>query len=163
MSALASPDTLVWSRLTDAALSTADYTALDTHARVERRAFDEAPLPGKFVHHLIEWLYREDRFCRGELRIDKSISPQSASAPTLAIVNTADDIASLEAVKPFIEALATPDASIIEYPGEIGVGLQPLGPLIGRHAHATIWPAIVSWMDRLRQGGGQTPFSKFCG
>ncbi len=162
MSALASPDTFVWSRLTDAALSVADHTALETHARVERWALD-VPLPGKFVHQLIEWLYREDRFCRGQLRIDKLIGPQSVSAPTLAIVNTADDIAPLEAVKPFVDSLATRDASIIEYPGEIGVGLQHLGPLIRRRARATIWPAIICWMDRRRQGGGQTPFSKFCG
>ncbi len=163
MSVLASPNTFVWSRLTDAALSVANPTALETHARVERWALDEAPLPGKFVHQLIEWLYREDRFCRGELRIDKLIGPHSVSAPTLAIVNTADDVAPLNSIKPFIESLATPDARIIEYPGEIGVGLQHLGPLIGRDAHARIWPAIVSWMDARRQGSGQTPLSKFCG
>ena len=34
MSALASPNTFVWSRLTDAAMSVADPSALDTHARV---------------------------------------------------------------------------------------------------------------------------------
>jgi len=162
MSALASPDTFVWSRLMDVALSVTDRTAWETHARVERWALDEVPLPGKFVHQLIEWLYREDRFYRGELRINKLIGRQSASAPALAIVNTADDIAPIEAVKPFIESLATPDAGIIEYPGEIGVGLQHLGPLIGKRAHATIWPAIVRWMDGRRQGGGQAPFSKFC-
>ena len=163
MSALASPDTFVWSRLTDAAISVADPSALDTHARVERWALDEVPLPGKFVHQLIEWLYREDRFCRGQLRIDKLVGPQSISAPTLAIVNTADDIAPLQSVEPFIESLATQDARIIQYPGEIGVGLQHLGLLIGRQAHARIWPAIISWMDARRQGGGQTPFAKFCG
>jgi len=114
MSALASPETFVWSRLTDAALSVANQAALETHARVERWALDEVPLPGKFVHQLIEWLYREDRFCRGELKIDEVIGPQCVSAPTLAIVNTADDVAPLEAVKPFIESLATRDARIIE-------------------------------------------------
>jgi poly[(R)-3-hydroxyalkanoate] polymerase subunit PhaC len=159
--ALASPDTFVWSRLTDAAMSIADPSARDTHARVERWALDEVPLPGKFVHQLIEWLYREDRSCRGRLRIDKFIGPQRVSAPTLAIVNTADDIAPFQSVEPFIESLATPDARIIQYPGEIGVGLQHLGLLIGRQAHARIWPAIISWMDARRQT--ETPFAKFCG
>ena len=50
MSALASPETFVWSRLTDAALSVANQSALAIHARVERWALDEVPLPGKFVH-----------------------------------------------------------------------------------------------------------------
>ena len=163
MSALASPETFVWSRLADVLLSVASHNALAIHERVERWALDEVPLPGKFVHQLIEWLYREDRFCRGELRIGKLIGPQSLSTPTLAIVNTADDIAPLQSVEPFIESLATRDARIIEYPGEIGVGLQHLAPLIGRQAHDKIWPAIISWMDARRQGGGETPFAKFCG
>jgi len=163
MSALASPETFVWSRLADAALSVASQSALEIHARVERWALDEVPLPGRFVHQLIEWLYRENQFCRGELSLGKLIGPQSISTPTLAIVNAADDIAPLGSVKPFIESLATRDARIIEYPGEIGVGLQHLGPLIGRQAHARIWPTIMSWMDSRRQGGGQTPFAKFCG
>ncbi len=163
MSALASPDTFVWSRLADAAMSVADPTAVETHARVERWALDEVPLPGKFVHQLIEWLYREDRFCRGELIMSTLIGPRSLSAPTLAIVNTADDIAPLQSVEPFVESVATQDARIIQYSGEIGVGLQHLGPLIGRQAHARLWPAIISWMDARRQGGGQIPFAKFCG
>src|SRR5208337_3020945 len=62
MSALASPGTFIWSRFMDAALSIADHHALDIHARVERWALDEVPLPGKLVHQIVEWLYRENRF-----------------------------------------------------------------------------------------------------
>ncbi len=40
------PDTFVWSRLMDAAMSIDDLRALDVHARVARWALDEAPLPG---------------------------------------------------------------------------------------------------------------------
>jgi len=29
---------------------------------VERWALDEVPLPGKLVHQIVEWLYRENRF-----------------------------------------------------------------------------------------------------
>jgi polyhydroxyalkanoate synthase len=65
MSALASPGTFIWSRLIDAALSASDLRALDLHARIERWALDEVPLPGKLVHQIIEWLYRENRLCRG--------------------------------------------------------------------------------------------------
>src|SRR6516225_7996283 len=67
-SALASPGAFVWSRLMDAAMSIADPHAMETHARVERWALDEVPLPGKLVHQIIEWLYRENRFCRGTLK-----------------------------------------------------------------------------------------------
>jgi polyhydroxyalkanoate synthase len=35
---------------------------------------------------------------------------------------------------------------LIEYPGEIGVGLQHLAILVGRQAHATVWPEVISWL-----------------
>jgi polyhydroxyalkanoate synthase len=148
MSALASPETFLGSKLTDAVFSIIDRHALEIHGRVERWALDEVPLPGKLVRQIIEWLYRENRFCRGDLRVDdEPISPQSVSTPTLAIVNTADDVAPLKSVKPFIGAIPNRDARIIEYRGEIGICLQHLGILIGRKAHREVWPEIFAWMN----------------
>jgi len=145
-SALASPGAFVWSRLMDAAMSIADPHAMETHARVERWALDEVPLPGKLVHQIIEWLYRENRFCRGILKIGgKFIGPSSLSVPTLAVVNTADDVAPSNSLKPFADAMAK-NIRIIEYPGELGVCLQHLGILVGRHAQAHAWPEILSWV-----------------
>ena len=150
MSALASPDTFIWSRLMDAALSSADYHALDIHARVERWALDEVPLPGKLVHQIIEWLYRENRFWRGTLKVGETlVGPSTLSVPTLAVVNTVDEVAPLASVKPFTDAMPAGNVRIIEYPGEIGVGLQHLGILVGRQAHARVWPEIMSWLNSL--------------
>ena len=146
-SALASPRTFIWSRLMDAAMSIADPLAMEIHARVERWALDEVPLPGKLVHQIIEWLYRENRFCRGILKIgEKVIGPSSLSVPTLAVVNTADDVAPLNSLKPFADAMAK-NVRIIEYPGELGVCLQHLGILVGRHAQAHVWPEILTWLS----------------
>ena len=151
MSVLASPDTFMWSRLMDAAFSLTDNYAMELHARVERWALDEVPLPGKLVHQLLEWLYRENLFCQGSLKIGGTlVGPQNVSVPTLAVVNTADDVAPLNSVRPFIDAMPTNDARIIEYPGEIGVCLQHLGILIGREARARVWPDITSWIDSHR-------------
>ncbi|HEV2718187.1 MAG TPA: alpha/beta fold hydrolase, partial [Terriglobales bacterium] len=146
-STLASPGTFVWSRLIDAVTSIADPLAMETHARVERWALDEAPLPGKLVHHIIDWLYRENRFCRGALKVcEKYVGPSSLSVATLVVVNTADDVAPPVSVKPFTDAMAK-NVCIIEYPGERGVCLQHLGILVGRHARARIWPQILSWLQ----------------
>jgi polyhydroxyalkanoate synthase len=148
MSALASPATFVWSRLADAVLSVADGHAREIHARVERWALDEASLPGELVRQMIEWLYRDNRFCRGNLKIaNKLIGPVTLTAPTLAAVNAADDLAPLVSVKPFIDAMPIRDVRIVEVPGEMGVCLQHLGILIGREARAVIWPKIISWMN----------------
>jgi polyhydroxyalkanoate synthase len=147
MSAMASPSTFIWSRLMDAALSIADSRAMDVHARVERWALDEVALPGKLVHQIIDWLYRENRLCRGTLEVKGSkVSPSSLSVPTLAVVNMTDEVAPLAAIKPFIDAVPTKLARIIEYPGERGVCLQHLGVLVGRQAYARVWPEIAAWL-----------------
>jgi polyhydroxyalkanoate synthase len=87
-------------------------------------------------------------FCQSALKIDGTlVGPQSVSVPTLAVINTVDDVALLSSVKPFMDAMPTRDARIIEYPGEVGVCLQHLGILIGRQAHAQVWPDITSWID----------------
>jgi polyhydroxyalkanoate synthase len=146
-SALASPNTFIWSRLIDATLSVVDPLAMEIHARVERWALDEVPLPGRLVHQIIEWLYRENRFCRDKLKIrEKFVGPHGLSTPTLVVINTADQIASLASVVPFTEKMTT-KSQMIQYPGEVGVCLQHLGILIGRQAQATIWPDILFWIE----------------
>jgi polyhydroxyalkanoate synthase subunit PhaC len=148
MSALASPGTFIWSRLMDAMLSLADQHALEIHARVERWALDEVALPGKLVQQILDWLYREDRFRRGVLKIDeRPIGPASLSAPVLAIVNTVDDVAPMSSLKPFTDAMPSNTVRVIEYSGEIGACLQHLGMLVGREALAKVWPDILAWID----------------
>jgi len=64
----------------DATFSATDSRALEIHARVERWILDEAPLPGRLVHEIIEWLYREDRFFRGDLKVgDRLVGPLALS------------------------------------------------------------------------------------
>jgi polyhydroxyalkanoate synthase len=147
MSAMASPETFVWERLLDAALSAADPRAMETHARIERWALDEAALPGKLVRQIVDELYRENRLCRGTLKVDGvQVSPSAVSAPTLAVVNMADEVAPLSSVEPFLSALPADNARIIRYSGEIGVCLQHLGILVGSKAYQQIWPQIASWL-----------------
>jgi len=148
VSAVASPDTFIWSRFADAVLSGADHRARETQARVERWALDEVPLSGELVRQIIEWLYRENHFCGGNLKIDnKFIGPVTLTTPTLAAVNVDDEVAPIVSVKPFIEAMPIKDVRIVEIPSETGVCLQHLGILIGRKARAKVWPEIISWMD----------------
>jgi polyhydroxyalkanoate synthase len=145
LSALASPQTFVWSRLLDATLSSADPLTWQIHARVERWALDEVPLPGRLVDQMLEWLYRENRLCRGTLRIgERTVGPSCLRLPTLAVVNTADEIAPPASVMPFLNAMPGPDVRALEFPGEVGVGLQHLGILVGRQAYARVWPDIIS-------------------
>lgn len=148
MSALASPDTFIWSRLMDAAISVADARTMEVHVRVERWALDEVALPGKLVGEIIERLYRENRFGRGILKVgERIIGPTSLSVPVLAVVNKADAVAPLKSVRSIADAAASNKFQIVEYAGESGVCLQHLGILVGREAFAQIWPRIISWID----------------
>lgn len=78
---------------------------------------------------------------------ERIIGPSNIEVPTLAIVDTADQIAPLDSVKPFIDAMASKERRIIEYGGEAGVGLQHLALLAGPQAYSRIWPEIFSWLD----------------
>jgi polyhydroxyalkanoate synthase len=147
LSGLADPETFVWSRLFDAALSSADPLAWDIHVRVERWALDEVSLSGKLVHEILQLLYREDRFCKGTLPVrERTVGPSYLRLPALAVVNPADEIAPPASILPFIDAMPGEDVRVLEYPGEVGVGLQHLGILVGRQAYARVWPEIISWL-----------------
>jgi polyhydroxyalkanoate synthase len=144
---MASPETFVWSRLIDATLCMGNRQASDIHARVERWALDEVPLSGTLVGQILEWLYRENRFCRGTLSIrGRAVGPSDLRMPLLAVANPADEVAPPQSVTPVLDALSHRDARLIVYPGEFGVGFQHLGILVGRKAYAEVWPQIVSWL-----------------
>jgi polyhydroxyalkanoate synthase len=146
-SALAAPSAFVWSRLMTAATHLADPAALLLHARIERWALDEVALPGKLTGEILDWLYREDRFCRGALCVkDRPVGPGDLAAPVLAIVDSGDVVTPRAAIEPFLEA--SPAASrLVEYAGDAATPLQHLAVLVGREAHARLWPQILAWAD----------------
>lgn len=146
--AYASPDIFIWSRIADAGLSLYDPGASAVHAGVERWTFDELSLPGRLVREIYEQLYRENRFCRGLLEIGgRRVGPAAVQLPTLAVVNVADEIAPPASITPFIEAMPKGLGTLIEHQGEVGVGLQHLAVLVGRKAHAAVWPRVLAWLD----------------
>lgn len=146
--ALLSPGTFVWSRWMDGLACLADRAAFDLHVHVVRWALDEVPLPGRLVHEIVEWLYREDRFHRSRLVLGgRSLGPETLHVPVLAIVGDGDEIGPRASVEPFFARMAASGTEIIEHPAEVGVGLQHLAILAGRRAHAQTWPAIAGWID----------------
>jgi polyhydroxyalkanoate synthase len=147
ISAIASPSTFVWSRLMDAMVSLADPAATAVHARVERWALDEVPLPGRLLREIVEWLYRDNRFYHGTLPIrGRVVGPSGLPLPTLMVINTADEIAPLASMAPFAQAMPGGAARVIETAGESGAGLQHLAILVGCRAYAHVWPEIMSWI-----------------
>jgi polyhydroxyalkanoate synthase len=88
-------------------------------------------------------LYRQDRFARNELRVlgRPARSDSLAKIPVAAIV---DHTSRLVPPSSALEPLSSP--TVFAYVPEIGVGLQHVGPLVGRRAHREIWPHVIDWM-----------------
>ena len=106
---------------------------------------------------------RENRFCRGALTVDgRPVGPSDAAVPTLVVINSTDEVAPLSSVKPFLDQLPSAQTRVIQYPGEVGVVLQHLGILIGREAHAQVWPEIISWIDSAAERPDQPAPAQDC-
>jgi polyhydroxyalkanoate synthase len=149
----AAPQTFGAERVTDLLLSFANPAALRSHLQAERWALDEFPLPRRLVAELATLIVRDDRFARGLLEIGgRRAAPSQIVSPLLCVVDRRCRLVPPASVLPVLEAAASADKTVLEYRGDIGVSLQHLGPLIGMHAHAELWPRIVRWMSERSRG-----------
>jgi polyhydroxyalkanoate synthase len=142
-SVAAAPAEFVLGRWSDAWASLPDAKALAIHSRVIRWSLDEFAPSAPLLHSVVDLLYREDRFARNELRVlGRSAGSNSlAEIPIAAIV---DHTSRLVPPSSALEPLNRP--SVFAYAPEIGVGLQHVGPLVGRRSHREIWPRVIEWM-----------------
>lgn len=151
MSAAAEPHAFGWERLLDRTASMTSPQALNSYMQVERWTHDEFPLPGPLFVDMVESLYRNDAFTQGELAIGaRTVGPQDLRSPLVSVFDGRSKVIPPQSVQPFHEAAACTDKLLLEYSGDIGVNLQHVGVLVGRNAHAGIWPAIFSWLEALR-------------
>jgi len=147
MSAMADPQAFQWERWSDRWLSLGDPQAMATHMQVERWTHDEFALPGQLFTDLVEKLYRRDGFMQGELEIGgRRVGPGELRTPLLSVIDPRSKLIPPAAVLPFHEAAASPRKQVLHYEGDVGVNLQHVGVLVGRNAHARIWPAVFDWL-----------------
>jgi len=146
-SVFAAPEEFVVGRWQDAMACLFDAGAAAIHARAVRWTLDEFSLPGRLFAEVVEMLYREDRFARGELRASGTVADPAALAamPVAAVVDPASRLIPPASA---LEPLSRP--TVFTYHPETGVGLQHVGPLIGRRAHRELWPKIIRWMQGYR-------------
>jgi polyhydroxyalkanoate synthase len=134
-------------RWLDAVLSTGDPARMRTHLLVERWALDEFALPRQLVAELAVQIVREDRFARGTLEINgRRAVPTSVTAPLLCVLDRRCTLVPAEAMLPLVRAAASRDKTLLDYEGDVGVALQHVGALVGRNAHALLWPKILEWI-----------------
>ena len=150
LSAAAAPDAFQVQRVADLAASLFDPAALAIHARVERWAYDEFPLPGRLFEEVVEQLYREDRFRQGTLQVgERRAGLADLRAPVAAIVNPLGRIVPPRSLLDGLEAARPASVEVLRYDGDRGPMLQHLGPLVGPAAHRLLWPRILDWAARI--------------
>lgn len=150
MSLWASPKTFQHERYLDFVASLGSRADLETHVRVERWTLDELPMPRRLFDEVVEQLYRNDRFMRGELMIgNRRIHPRDVTSPVFAVFDPNSHIIPPASLLAFWEQVGSQDKEAVPYPGDTGVALQHVGALVGENAHRLIWPRIFDWMARL--------------
>ncbi|WP_407158553.1 alpha/beta fold hydrolase [Bradyrhizobium sp. STM 3557] len=140
----AAPDEFAFGRWIDAFSSLLDEEALSIHTRVIRWTLDEFAPSAPLLEGVIDLLYRRDLFARNELHL----LGRDVRVESLADVHVAAIVDHSSRVVPFqsaLEPLRSP--TVISYTPETGVGLQHVGPLVGRRAHRDVWPRVVHWMS----------------
>ena len=147
LSVAAAPATFVVDRYLDWLNSLSFPQALRRHYQVERWALDEMPMPRALFEDLVDQLLRNDRFMQGTLRLGRrTATPAAVTAPLLCATDARCRIVPPAAVLPFFRAAQSNDKKLIWYRGDVGVGLQHVGILIGRSAQRALWPAILDWV-----------------
>jgi polyhydroxyalkanoate synthase len=146
-SVAAAPEEFAFGRWSDAWASLRDPQALAIHARVIRWSLDEFAPSAALIRNVIDLLYRQDQFARNELRLLGRIfgSASLAEIPIAAIVDHTSRVLPPAST---LEPLSSP--TVFSYVPEIGVGLQHVGPLVGRRAHRDIWPHVIKWMHEAK-------------
>lgn len=148
LSALAAPESFQWERWLDWVAMACDYRRREIQMRVERWSLDEFALPGRLFTEVVEWLYREDRFRRGTLRIGgRCVAAADMALPVLAVVNPSSRVVPPKSAVTPLYLAENAERRVLSYAGERGVALQHLGVLVGEAAHRELWPEIEEWLQ----------------
>lgn len=150
VSACASPRTFQFERCADFLASLASRTDFETHCRVERWTLDELPLSRRLFEDVVDALYRDDRFMRGELILrGRRVAPRDVTSPLAAVYDPASRIIPPASMLEFCEHAGSTEQLLLPYLGDTGVALKHVGALVGERAHREIWPRIFDWMKGL--------------
>ena len=152
LSAYTSPQTFVVERHIDRIASLASRAHTRTHWQVERWTLDELPLSRPLFDDVIEQLYRADGFMRGTIRIGEAcVCPRNIVAPVCTVFQPSSSIVPSSSVTAFLDAVGSVEKKRLTYPGDQGVALQHVGPLVGDNAHRNLWPQVFAWIEQINE------------
>src|SRR5262249_8586042 len=93
---------------------------------------------------VVDQLYREDRFYRGTLVVNRRrASPEAISMPLLTVLGADSHVVLLASAVLLHEKAPSREKRLLRYGGDPGVALPHVGTLIGESAHRHIWPEAL--------------------
>ncbi|MGW1006047.1 alpha/beta fold hydrolase [Streptomyces sp. NPDC002520] len=116
---------------------------------VDREAFqsmarwvaDNPPFPARAYREWISWLYQDNRFASGTLRLrGRRVDPARIDAAVLVVTAAGDHIAPREGTLPFLDRVGSADVTHFDRPG------GHIGLMAGSKARDRIWPDIAGWL-----------------
>lgn len=147
---VAAPDAFLWYRWNDAFASLSDPSRHELHMHVMRWAFDEMAVPAPLLRDVLQGLYRENRFRRGQLEISaRRIGLSDIVAPTMVVVESESRVVPAEEVLPALALTSSSRREILTYESEPGVALAHVGVLVGADAHRRLWPQLLDWISEV--------------
>jgi polyhydroxyalkanoate synthase subunit PhaC len=148
VSLAAAPGSFILAPGLDALSIASDAEATTLHLRVERWTLDELAMPSRLFEEVVDELYYEDRFFSDRLVIaGRKASPAALHMPLLVVHRPGSLVIPPSSVLPLLDAAPSRRKQSLAYAGDHGVLLQHVGVLVGRTAHARLWPVILGWID----------------
>ena len=100
-------------------------------------------LPGRWYLQVIEQIFKENRFAKGEfIALGQNVKPQTITCPLYLLAGSTDDITPQDQVFNATHFLGTPADKVIK---ELAPGGH-IGLFMGSHALQENWPKIAAWL-----------------
>jgi polyhydroxyalkanoate synthase len=103
---------------------------------------DNIPVPGEVYREFVKYLYQQNRFTKGRLKIGKHIARlDRVTCPVLNLMAGQDDLVPCAQSAPFNDFVGSKDRQSLTLSGSGHIGLA-----IGSRAQREIWPRACDWL-----------------
>jgi polyhydroxyalkanoate depolymerase len=129
-----------------------DKCYVDRTEQFERWYENPIDLPGRYYLQAIQWLFKENRFAKGEFKgLGRTLSLKDVTCPTYLLAGARDDITTKEQVLAAEHLLGTPKDKIVKklVPG------GHIGLFMGTKTLKETWPEIGRWINAVPDKRGK--------
>ena len=114
----------------------------DAYQPMAKWVADNPPFPSRAYREWITWMYKENRFVNGRLRLrGKKVDLRDVDQNLLVVTAGADHIAPRTGTLPLLDLVASEDVTHLDRKG------GHIGLMAGSKAREEIWPEISEWLE----------------